>query len=262
MTVNQPIDLPSAASQGTVIESSRAMAEVAAMVRIAQQAPRDVQRARAAMLEACSHRELASQAFFSFPRAGGAVNGPSVHLARELARVWGNLTYGVTELSRDARQSEMLAFAWDVETNTRMAHIFIQPHARDTKQGRRELTEMRDVYENNANAGARRVREAIFGVLPAWFREEAMAACRDTLERGDGKSLEARVEEALRAFESRGVEPAQLVAKVGRSVEQWTAADMANLQTLWQSLDRGEVTVEQAFPAPVKRVSAKEISGE
>lgn len=259
-----PIQLPSA-GQGTVIESSRAMAEVAAMVRIAMDNPRDVDRAEREMMHACGRTELASQAFFSFPRAGGAVNGPSVHLARELARVWGNITYGVTELRRDDRagESEMLAFAWDVQTNTRMAHIFIQPHAKDTRQGRKALTELRDVYENNANAGARRVREAIFGVIPAWFREQAMTACRATLERPTEEPLPDRIENAMRKFEADyGVSGEQLVAKVGRSVEQWQVADLVNLVTLYQSLKRGELNVVDAFPPQQQAVSAQEILGE
>jgi hypothetical protein len=61
---------------------------------------------------------LANRAFYSVPNRG---NGPSVHLARELARIWGNLDYGVKELRRDdaAGESEVLAFAWDQQTNVR-----------------------------------------------------------------------------------------------------------------------------------------------
>lgn len=262
MTQSNPINLPSSpapASQGTVIESSRAMAEVAAMVRIAQDNPRNTTTATSAMEEACAQHALAAKAFFSFPRAGGAVNGPSIHLARELARVWGNITYGVTELRRDdvKRESEMLAFAWDVQTNTRSAHVFIVPHARDTKSGRKDLVELRDVYENNANAGARRVREAIFAVLPAWFTETAQDLCRQTLERGTGASANERANEALQAFAGYQVTTEQLQAHVGKPPAEWTAADVSRLEVLFRSLVNGEVTVADTFPAPAHATTTK-----
>ena len=61
--------------------------------------------------------------------------GPSVHLARELARIWGNMDYGVHELSRDDARgmSEIRAYAWDQQTNMRSSRTFQVPHARMAK---------------------------------------------------------------------------------------------------------------------------------
>jgi hypothetical protein len=55
------------------------------------------------------------------------------------------------------------------------------------------LVDMRDIYENNANNGARRLREAIFAILPAWFKEEAKELCSKTLEGGGDKPLAQRI---------------------------------------------------------------------
>src|SRR5690606_11464831 len=139
------------------------------------QIPRDLASAVAAMRESCSQPALAERAFFRFPRGGHVVTGPSVHLARELARCWGNVQYGVQEMRRDdaAGTSEMQAWAWDVQTNTRSSHTFIVPHKRDKRDGPEKLVDMRDIYENNANNAARRLREAIFAVVPMWFTEQA-----------------------------------------------------------------------------------------
>jgi hypothetical protein len=109
------------ATQATAVETARAIAEVQAAAFVAQQMPRSIQRARADMLEACQQLALAERAFFSFRRSGQSVTGPSIHLARELARVWGNIDYGIKELRRDdsGGESEMLAYAWDLQTNAR-----------------------------------------------------------------------------------------------------------------------------------------------
>lgn len=246
------------ASQGTVIEQSRAVAEVAAAVRVAQDNPRDESRAYADMQRACQSLALASRAFYSVPNRG---NGPSVHLARSLARIYRNLDYGVRELARDddAGTSEIQAFAWDQENNVRSTRTFIVPHVRMVKKQRSALTDVSDIYLNNQNIGARAVRECIFTVLPAEFVEDAQNLCRDTLNNGGGVPLPKRITDMLGAFEAQGVVVDQLEEKIGRPRAKWTAQDVADMGILFGSIQRGEVAKDEAFPA--KRVTAAEITG-
>lgn len=245
--------------QATAIEQSRAAAEVHAAVLIAQQCPRDMQAAIAEMRSSCQQTALAERAFYAFPRGGETVSGPSVYLARELARCWGNVQYGVAELRRDdvAGESEMQAFAWDVQANTRNSAIFIVPHRRDTKKGVKALVDMRDVYENNANNGARRVRESIFNILPVWFVEEAKTLCHKTLKAGGGEPLAKRIANIIKAFADIGVSSEQLERKLDRPNGKWTEHDVAQLRILGSSLSRNEITVEDAFPS--ERVTVAEI---
>lgn len=241
-----------AGSQATHIEQARAIAEVQAMFLMAKQAPRNEGQAIAKAMEACGQWELATRAFYSFPRGGESVNGPSIGLATELARCWGNIDYGIMELSRDdvAGHTEMLAFARDLETNTRSHQTFIVPHARDTRSGRKALTDMRDIYENNANNGARRLRECIFRVLPVHLRAAAEDRCRDVLEKGKGdKPIAARTAEAIKAFSDIGVTLDRLEAKQGKS-DRWTGVELANLEVSYRSIKRGETTADEAFPRP------------
>lgn len=248
-------------SQATRIEQTRAVAEVEAAVLVAQRCPRDDERSIAKMKESCGRKSLAERAFYSYPRAGEQVTGASVYLARELARVWGNVQYGLKELSRDdvGGESEMLVFAWDLESNTWSTSTFIVPHARDTKtKGRVQLTDLRDIYENNANMGARRLREAIFSVLPPWFVEEAKQRCWSAIENGDQRPIALRVAAAIEAFGNLGVTQGQIETRLGRKSRTWTAHDLAQLGVLLQSLKRGETSIDEAFPEAV--VTAAEIT--
>ncbi len=247
--------------QATAVEQARAVAEVAAAVQVAQQVPRNLQNARQQMLDSCGMQFLAERAFFRYNRGGGAVTGETVHLARELARCFGNVQYGISELRRDDEhgQSEMQAFAWDVQNNTRASTTFIVPHGRDTKDGMKKLTDLRDIYENNANMGARRLREQIFAILPKWFTEEAKEACRRTLQDGGGKPLAVRIDDLIKAMRKLGVTDQQLIDRVGRRADQWTPEDVASLGVVWRSISNGEVTREEEFPQA--RVTVDEISG-
>jgi len=250
---------PGRVGQGTAVEQSRAVAEVQAAVVVAQQCPRDIQSAQREMRQSCKQKGLAARAFYSYRRGTTTVNGPSVHLARELARCWGNVQYGIVELRRDDdfHQSEMQAWAWDVQTNSRSSTTFIVPHKRDVTGGPKALTDMRDIYENNANMGARRLREVIFSILPPWFVEEAKELAHQTLADGGGKPLPQRIADAVAGFESIGVTADQLEEKVGRPTAKWTDYDVAQLGITFNSLRRGELHIEEEFPP--RRVTPEEV---
>lgn len=252
MTIDtlQPVPQPARIGQATAVEQARAVAEVAAAVQVAQACPRDVQRAADEMRVACTRLGMAERAFFRYNRGDGTVTGPSVYLARELARCWGNVQFGVRELRRDdaAGQSEMEAWAWDVQTNARTSTTFIVPHARDVKGEIKPLTALRDVYENNANNAARRLRQMVLALLPQWFVDEATDLCRATLARGDGKPIEERIRASVAAFEALGITRDRVERRIGQPSSAWTAQDIATLTVIYRSLQQGELRVEDEFP--------------
>ncbi len=249
-----PIDRP--ASQGTIVEQTRAAAEVAAAVRVAQDNPRSEAAARNAMIDTCSRLAVASRAFYEVPNRGA---GPSIHLARELARIWGNLDYGVRELSRDdeAGTSEMQVWAWDQQTNARSTRSFIAPHVRMKRGQRERLTDIGDIYLSNQNVGARAVRECIFAVLPGWFVSEAEARCKDTLRNGDGKPFDEQADNAVQAFADEfGVTLAQLEDRTGTVRAKWTANHLLQLRRIYSSITVDGIPADQYFPEKTIDLSA------
>lgn len=258
----QPVPVPTRVGQATVVEQSRAAAEVHAAVVVAQQCPRNIVAAVEAMRAACTRKSMAERAFYRYARGGTNVTGESIHLARELARCWGNVQYGQSEMRRDDEggQSEMLVFAWDVQTNTRNSQTIIVPHKRDKRGGPEVLTDLRDIYENNANNAARRLRQSIFAILPAWFVEEAKDLCAATLanDGGSGRTIEQRRADAVKVFgDEFGITVDQLEQHQTRPADQWTPHDLAQLHVVLVSLRRGEITRDEEFP-PV-RVTAAEV---
>lgn len=242
--------VPTGASQASGVEQTRAVAQVQAALLVAQSRPRAPFEALRHAKAACGQMAMAERAFFKFSRGGQTVEGPSIHFATELARCWGNIEYSIVELDRDDEEgmSEMLACAWDLETNTRATVGFLVPHTRDTKQGPRRLLDSRDIYENNANAGARRVRECILRVLPRWYVEECIEECRATLERGTGdEPLEVRIAKTITAFANAGISKARLEARMGPAGE-WSNKDIASLRVSYRSIQQGEIAADDEFP--------------
>lgn len=236
--------------QATAVEQSRAIAEVQAAVVMAKEFPRNIDAVVAEMARACADPALAEKAFYSKPRGGEKVTGPSVHLARELMRIWGNVDFGVRELRRDDEhgQSEIQAIAWDLETNNRSSSIYIVPHARLAGGSVKKIVDLDQIYENNANNGARRLREAIYAVLPGWFVGRAEVACRETLRKGTGEPLAERAAKAVASFAAGKVSLDRLEAKIGRRMADWTEDDVVQLGIDYQSIKRGEAKASEMFP--------------
>lgn len=238
------------ASEATSIEQSRAIAQVQGALIVAQQRPRSEVDAMARIRDACGIQELADRAFYRFPRDGQTVTGPSIHLATELARCWGNVDYGIAELRRDmARgESEMLAWAWDLETNSRVVNSFIVPHMRDKRGGPVPLRELRDLYENNANQGARRLRECVLRVLPVYVVEEAKRICYETLKEGGGVPIAERRAKTIEAFKRIGVTRRQLEKRMASRIDDLDENDLAQLRVIYTSITRGELDKAEEFP--------------
>ena len=198
-------------NQGTVaIESSRAIAEAQGKLFIAKRFPRNEIAAHAKAMQACQRRGLAEKAFYSYNRGGSTVSGPTIRFAEELARCWGNIDYGIKELSQDSGKSEMQAYAWDLETNAISSQNFTNPHIREKGGAGVTLTSQRDIYEVNANMGARRLRARILAILPADFVDAAIAQCKKTLAGQDGEPLVDRVKNMVVQFEKMGVTREQI----------------------------------------------------
>lgn len=267
--MTEPMDLsqyraqrPDRIGQGTAIEQSRAAAEVYASVLAAQQMPRSESRAVDRVKTACGRPEMSKRAFFSFRRGDGLVAGPTIALAKEAARCWGNIHYGLSELRRDDeyRQSEMQAWAWDLESNQRVATTFIVPHARWAKGAAQPLVDFRDVYENNANNGARRLREMIFSVLPDWYMDEAKAAAMNSLSGPESVPIAVKAANIIKAYGVNGVTRDQLEQQRDAVVDRWTVYDIAQLDILYGSLQRGEISKADAFPP--RRISDEDIAAQ
>lgn len=255
--LSQPASPLPPVTQATVVEQARAVAEVQAAVTVAQAMPRDINRAVAEMRDSCGRTALASRAFYAVPNRG---NGPTVHLARELARIWGNLDYTVRELRRDdeAGASEVLASAWDQQVNVRSSRSFQVPHEKMARGKRQKIVDLDDVYRNNQSVGAKAVRECIFSVLPRWFVEEAQTLCRQTLDKGEGVPLSDRITAMVKAFGGIGVDVPRLESKTAKKRGQWDAGDVAQLGIDYTSITRDGVDADSLFP--VSPVTAAELT--
>jgi len=234
-------------------EVGRVLAEVQARAIMARNYPRSEQAAETALVRALSHPKLATrpkEVFYNYKRGDTRIIGLTVHVLREALRCWGNATTGISELRRLEGGSEMMAWAWDLESNAFYQITFYVPHVRDRsedKGGRVEVEGARDTYEHVTNFAARRQREMIKMILPNWFlwlaEDTATAAVA-----GPAAELPARLRKAAGLFAAMKVSEEMLARWLDAPRASWGQMDLVRLRVLHGAILNRETTLEAEFP--------------
>ncbi len=213
--------------------------EIQGAIIVARNFPRNEDLAFQKLMKACQRTSFAEDAGYSFPRGGQSVEGPSVNLAREAARVWGNIRYGLEVIRDDDDSRQIRGWAWDMETNTKVTaeddfaklvfrkkEGWIKPDERDL----RELTNRR---------GAILVRNCLLQVLPKDLIEDAMAMSQQTLKLGAERDPEGARKKLILAFSELNITPEMLEKKLGHPLAQCSSAEIATLRTVYKSISDG-----------------------
>ena len=234
------------AGRGSVADTqiaTKELGEIQARVFLAKQFGRDLKTAYDKIMTACQREGLASVAVYSYARGGTNVTGPSIRLAEEIVRDWGNIDCGWMELERNAHESTLRAYAWDLETNTRQSKVFTVKHVRETQNGSKALTSERDIYEMIANQAARRVRTCILALIPGDVIDAALRQCDATLAaQNKGVPVGELVAKLLGAFQEEfEITPDMVAGYVGKNIEAFTNQDVAHLRRVYTSIKEGIV---------------------
>lgn len=254
MSTEQNRQLGVGANVGAVaIEQERAIAEAQGQLILAKRFPRDENAAHAKLMNSCKLPGLASVAFYNVPRAGGSVSGPSIRLAEEIARVYGNFEYGHKELSRTDGKSEVLVYAWDKENNNYSTRQITVMHVLDykdkmTKQPmQRPLHDQKDIDDKIANVASKQMRGRILALLPKWMVEDAIQQCRQTLAGNVQEPIESRVRKMSQAFAVFGVTVDMLQNYLGHPLASVTADQLVDLVGIHNAIRDGGIKASEFF---------------
>lgn len=251
----QAVDIRADDASSTAL-AVRSRAEIESAIIVAKKFPRDETAAYSKLLKSTKRPTFARKGRYSFPRGGQEVAGPSVNMAREAARCWGNIRYGVSIIPTedDEELIQIEAWAHDAEENTwayaqdrfpnkvfRKRDGWVKPDERD----RRELVNRR---------GAISVRNALLQLLPFDIIEDALAACVATTRAAAQQDLEVNREDTIRklvlAFDAKGVDKAMLEGRLGHSTDLIDENELDELRSVWQSMEDGNTHRADHFDIP------------
>ncbi len=244
LTVPPQDDASQSELAASINERAGRVAEIQASIIVAKKFPRNEDEAYRRLIRACNRPTFADEARYEYPRGKEKVTGPSVKLAREAARLWGNIEYGI-ELLEDGEDYVVIrAWAWDKETNAR---VFADDNFRkavlrksdggsywkDVRDDERELRELVN------RRGAICVRNCILQLIPADFVEDAMTQVFKTLSDKATKDPDAERKAVVLGFSQINISVGDLEKYLGHPVAQASPAEIAGLRAIFVSIRDG-----------------------
>jgi hypothetical protein len=238
-------------------------AEIDMQIATAKRYPRVVSKVKASMLSyATLDEETAQGCFYSLPRGGKNIQGPSIRLAEIAASCFGNMKAGTrpiqTVTQGDNPHVIVQAVAFDIENNT---CISIEKRGRIFRKKGKMPGQFRDVDEDDINLAVNRcsaiaLRDAIFKIVPLALVKPVMDEAK-RVAIGDVKSLSAKREKVVERLKAMGAPLPNILAKVGATkIEDIDLEKLETLIGLGTALKDGETTLEDAFPAPATKAAA------
>jgi hypothetical protein len=158
--------------------------------------------------------DVASMCFYSLPRDGKQIMGPSVRLAEIAASAYGNLHVGARPLGVQDGDTVCTAqgVAWDLQKNLR---VTVEKTRRITgKSGKRYSDDMVITTQNAAASIA--LRDAIFRVIPRAYIDEVYKRAR-AVAVGDAKAIGERRVQVTNKLMQMGATVERILAAIGRT---------------------------------------------
>lgn len=237
----------------TTTAESLAQHEIQGAIIVAQRCKRNEDVAYAAIIRSCQRPTFAADATYSFPRGGSMVTGPSVYLAREFARVWGNIRHGCHIIADDDKSRTIRAWAWDVQTNAKCEQDdTFQKMVQRKRDGRTQWVpaDERDLRELTNRRAAIAKRNCILELLPSDMVEDALKQAADTVRNTAAKDPDASRKAIVKAFTGLNVPVAELEAHLGHQVSLCTPAEIVELQQIYKSINDGGFSWRDYYTPP------------
>lgn len=245
-------ELPETRDVTTRAEEERASMEVKALIFHAIKTPRHEEKAMREIERIAKIPEFAEKAYYSYPRSKTEIFGPSIHLADEFKRIWGNVVTKQTIIHEDEDSFVIEVMAWDLETNvvsSRQAVIKNLIQRKDasgrTQWIRPDERDKRELIERHHSLLR---RNCILGLLPRWFVDKVVRISRETMKKRAGKvNIEELRKKVERDFEAMGIYREQIENYIGHSLSATTVEEITELQGIIQSIRDGAARKEEYF---------------
>jgi len=242
---------------GAVAELNRS--ELESQLDAAHRYPRSTKTfLRTAMTLATVTVPVAESCMYALPRGGKPIIGPSVRLAEIIASAYGNLHIGARPMEVGDKAVISQGIAWDLERNFRVT-IEVKRRITDNR-GKRFNEDMINVTHAAATSIA--FRNAVFRVVPRSFVDQIFEHVKRVAV-GDAKTLDARRKELFERLMKLGVTEERALSAVNKpSVEDVGLAEVEMLIGLGTAVNQGDLSIDDAFPAPKPPAPAGQPGGD
>lgn len=229
-------------------------AEIDMKVATAKQYPRVLSRVKQDMLSfATLDEETASACFYTLPRGGKTIQGPSVRLAEIAISSFGNISAGTRVLSVEASGENphvtIQSVCHDMQNNVTVSIEKRRAiNAKKNKDGTKKPISDDDIQLAVNACSAVAFRDAAFKVIPQALIKPVFDAAKRVAV-GDVKSLSVNRQKIVDRLKQMGALEERIFAVVeARKIDDITVEKLEILIGLGTSIRDGQTTIEKAFP--------------
>jgi len=192
-------------------------------------------------------KETAEGCWYSLPRGGKTIEGPSIRLAEIVATCWGNLRIANRITGMDKTTITAQAVVHDLETN-----VAIQTEVKRKIVDRHGKRYNEDMITMTGNAGLSvAMRNAIFKVVPMAVFKNVIDEVR-RVGMGDARSLADARHSALTFFAGKAIKKEQVMSLLNvNDIEDIGVEEVATLRGLITAINEGTTTLKEAFSEAV-----------
>jgi hypothetical protein len=241
----------STAATGNALEQIT-RGEIDIQIATAKRFPRSMTEfKRTAYQLATIDQATAQSMWYSLPRGGKKIEGPSIRFAEVLAYSWGNLRVDAAIVEIGDTHITAMGSAFDLERNTGTRTRTLRRIT--DKDGKRYNEDMIGVTGNAAMSIA--FREAVFKIIPRSLAKDVYdAARRASLGKG---TFEEQRKGAVDWFTSRGITLDRVLAALDRpGLADLDVEDVLTLRGFATAINEGEASFDTIFPV-VDRTKAR-----
>lgn len=247
--------------------AAREKAAVEARYIVALRRPRDMETVRVRLLRECDRPGFAEVARYKKPTGGKFIEGPSIRFAEAALRCLGNVYPEQSIVFEDDQQRIVRVTVTDLESNLSYAsEILVKKtvERREPKEGQEIISERvnsvgKKVYlvyasddevqmKQNALV-SKALRNSGLRLLPGDIQEECMDRVLATQRKKDKDDPDAAKRKLIDAFAAIGIEPADLQAYIGHSLDRVQPAELADLRSIYATLRDSETTWDAIMEA-------------
>jgi hypothetical protein len=186
--------------------------------------------------------------FYRFPvrtADGGQdwIEGPSIKLANDIARIFGNNVNEVRELDVGDAWVFYARFT-DIETGFSMERAYRQRKGQrslKSKDADRQLDIAYQIGQSKA------IRNCIVNALQV-YADYAFSEARNSLVEKIGRDLESWRARTLESLARLKIDVARVERVVGRAAKDWLVPDIAKIIAMGKSIADGMASVDETFP--------------
>lgn len=244
--------------------AAKAQAIVQARYVMALKNPRDMDTVRVQLLAACKRPGFAEKAIWSKPQGGKTIEGPSIRFAEECLRAARNVDVSTTTVFEDDEKRIVQVCVTDLEANlTFNTDVSIDKTVeRSNAKGRTVISSRKNSYGSDtyivvatedemigktASLVSKAMRTNGLRVIPSDIVEEAIWACKATMEREDKRDPEAGRKRLVDAFAAIGVKPDALKSYLGHDLGSSSPLEMDELRGLYTAIKEGSTSWKDAL---------------